>query len=75
MMAFLRSTDRSFFLGLFLTIAAGFLISLFIEYSQSWMVARSSSTRDLILNTSGTFFGVLLYPLCMKSLHFFCRKF
>ena len=37
--------------------AAGFGLSLGIEYLQTWMPTRSSSLLDLILNTAGTFAG------------------
>jgi len=42
------------------TILLCFFISLFIEIAQAWMPSRSSQMLDLILNTFGAFFGVML---------------
>jgi len=42
------------------TILAGFLISLIIETLQIFLPSRDSSMLDLILNTGGTFIGVLI---------------
>ena len=42
-----------------IALAAGFLVSLWIETVQAWMPARSSDLQDLILNTAGTFVGAL----------------
>jgi len=71
MMVYLRSAKKPLFLCVLFTIVSGFTLSLLIEYSQSWMPERSSSLRDLILNTSGTFLGILLYPFCLKLLRRF----
>ncbi len=71
MMAFLRSIKKPLLISFLLTIVSAFAISLFIEYSQSWMIERSSSLRDLILNASGAFLGILLYSLFTKLLGLF----
>jgi len=42
------------------TILAGFIISLIIEILQIYLPSRDSSMLDLILNTGGTFIGVLI---------------
>lgn len=46
--AVVRFTKSLFFAGAF-----AFFLSLFIEYSQSWLITRHSSLRDLYLNTLG----------------------
>jgi hypothetical protein len=42
-----------------LSLATGFLVSLWIETLQAWMPARSSDMQDLVLNTAGTLVGAL----------------
>ncbi len=42
------------------TLIFCFLLSLFIEISQAWLPARSSSLLDIILNTSGGLIGILV---------------
>ena len=55
-------------------VLAGFLTSLFIEASQLFL-ARSSDVDDLILNTLGAFFGLLLYKLLDCAFPKFSEKF
>lgn len=43
-----------------ITIAAGFLVSLFIETIQAWIPDRNSDLQDLILNTAGTLVGAII---------------
>ena len=44
-----------------ITVAFCFLISLSIEILQAWMPSRTSSMRDLILNTLGAWVGAFTY--------------
>ena len=46
-------------------VLIGFLISLFIEISQLFL-SRGTDIDDLILNTLGTGFGLLLYKLLKR---------
>lgn len=50
-----------------ITVSFCFLISLVIEFAQSWMPSRSSQMLDLILNTFGAYLGVTFYRfyLCL----------
>jgi hypothetical protein len=41
--------------------SAGFLLSLFIEVAQAWLPSRNSSIFDLVLNTTGTLLGAMLF--------------
>ena len=43
------------------TLAVGFLLSLLIETTQSYLPFRSSSLTDLVMNTFGTLSGVGLF--------------
>jgi VanZ family protein len=45
--------------SVFISVAIGFLVSLWIETLQAWMPARSSDMQDLFLNTAGTLVGAL----------------
>ena len=49
--------------AVWLALAGGFFVSLFIETVQAWLPARSSDLRDLILNSCGTLVGVLCFRL------------
>jgi hypothetical protein len=49
-------------------LAAAFLFSLSIELGQSWIPSRISSLLDLILNTAGAAFGILLFAMMRKSI-------
>ncbi|MGA1842085.1 MAG: VanZ family protein [bacterium] len=44
-----------------ITVSFCFLISLVIEFAQSWVPSRSSQMLDLILNTFGAYLGVMFY--------------
>lgn len=59
----IRATGRLGKHPVWVTIAAGFLLSLLIETVQAWMPTRSSDFQDLILNTAGTLAGALCYML------------
>lgn len=48
-----------------LTVAIGALISLFIETSQL-LLKRGTDVDDIILNTMGVMFGVVLYRISVK---------
>ena len=50
-----------------ITVLFGFLLSLIIEYSQSWIPTRDSNLLDLTLNTLGALVGAAIYK---PSLHF-----
>ncbi|MGA1871752.1 MAG: VanZ family protein [bacterium] len=71
MIAFMRFSNSHKTYGLFLVVSFGFLLSLFIECSQSMIPSRSSSLLDLILNTIGTLIGVLMYRLFIFSKQYF----
>jgi hypothetical protein len=53
-------------------VICGFLFSLSIELGQVWIPSRTSSLLDLILNTLGALFGILLYAALRKPV---TRKF
>ena len=55
-------------------VATGFLISLFIELSQLFL-ARGTDVDDLILNTTGTILGLLIYKAFSKAFSTFSAKF
>jgi len=57
---------RSWVLLLFAVTAAGFGLSVGIEFIQTWMPARRSTVLDLILNTAGALGGALLYRLLLQ---------
>lgn len=46
-----------------LTVFFGFLLSLTIEFCQSWIPVRDSNLLDLFLNTFGTLIGASIYML------------
>ena len=50
----------SLYLAAMLTIAAGGLLSFSLEYFQAFLPGRTSSLRDLVLNTVGTAAGTTL---------------
>jgi VanZ family protein len=54
---FLRSLRGTAFMLIFAATAAGLLLSLFIEINQVFLIWRSSSATDLILNTAGSLAG------------------
>jgi len=56
----LINKKNQFFSILCITVL-GFIVSLSIEYAQSWMPVRSSSGLDLLLNTSGAMLGALAF--------------
>lgn len=43
-----------------------FLLSLFMEFTQAWLPRRASSQVDLLLNTLGAWFGILLANVMTK---------
>lgn len=47
-------------------IVIGFCSSLFIEFCQLFL-ARGTDVDDLILNTTGTILGLLLYKMLYKK--------
>lgn len=49
-----------------ISLATGFLVSLWIETLQAWMPVRSSDMQDLVLNTAGTLVGALCCRLLLK---------
>jgi hypothetical protein len=57
---------RAKLLNVWLSLAGGFFISLWIETVQAWLPARSSDLRDLILNTLGALAGALCCRLLIR---------
>lgn len=53
-------------------VLLGFCISLFIEYAQSWLPMRDSSSLDLLLNVMGALIGALLALVFRKKFMFLC---
>jgi glycopeptide antibiotics resistance protein len=49
------------------TFSTCFLISLFIEISQGWLPARSSSIMDIVLNATGGLLGIILIINILSS--------
>jgi len=49
-------------------VLAGAIISLGIEISQAYLPIRTSSQLDVICNTCGAYFGVLLYKVVYRRL-------
>ena len=47
-------------------VAAGLLLSLFIEVTQAWLPSRTSSLIDLVLNTTGTWLGAISAKLIKR---------
>jgi VanZ family protein len=50
----------------YLAILLSFLISLFIEMAQAYLITRTSQMSDLILNSWGGLLGTVLYVILMK---------
>lgn len=44
----------------------GFLVSIFIEYTQIFLPGRSSHLHDLLLNVAGQLSGIAIFGLCLK---------
>jgi hypothetical protein len=44
-------------------LALGFTLSFCIEWTQSWMPSRDSSLLDLLLNSTGSYMGALMFVL------------
>ena len=63
-----RWRNKTTFLNLVIVIVIGFALSAGIEFLQSWFPVRNSSTRDLILNTSGGGLGALGWMVSAKIL-------
>ncbi|MDP9146209.1 MAG: VanZ family protein [Acidobacteriota bacterium] len=55
------SLDRTPSQAAFLTVAAGFVISVTIEILQVFIPSRTSGMTDIITNTFGSWLGVLLF--------------
>ncbi len=51
--------DRSRFRAVGAAVTVGFLVSLIIETLQVWLPSRNSSASDLLLNTLGTYVGIV----------------
>lgn len=56
------------------TLLIGFFSSFFIEFTQLFL-ARGTDVDDLILNTTGTLLGILLFKLLQKSFKNIVMKF
>ena len=50
-----------------LVLIAGFLVSLTIEYAQSWVPSRSSSSLDLMLNVLGAWVGAIVWLVVFRG--------
>lgn len=55
------------FCTVWLPVTAGFLLSLFIEANQVFLVMRNSSLTDLILNTLGTGIGAMVFLALFRT--------
>ena len=62
-----RERKMRFTGSMMLAISGGALLSLLIEVNQVFLVSRSSSATDLLLNILGTVLGVVLYKWGMKT--------
>jgi VanZ family protein len=63
---FRTSDDRRGSRLIMFSLTAGFLLSLFIEANQGFLVTRTSSLTDLALNSLGALIGVLVLSLSSR---------
>ena len=53
--------------SMLIVVISGFILSFGIEFLQSWMPSRSSSLLDLLLNTTGSYLGALVFVFLQKK--------
>jgi len=56
-------TQKSIFVSMLMSLAAGFFLSLAVEFGQIFLISREASTIDLTTNSLGTLIGSFLFCL------------
>ena len=66
MMMLYSRNDQPLIKATIKTLCLGILLSFFIEYTQGWIPSRTSSYRDLTLNSISTALGIGLFYLYLQ---------